>query len=87
LWAKVPAADGMAFASGLAAQYNATVLPGNVLVRDVRGSNPVRVASASPGLPSRTTAPKPLNESSPTSKHLLLADDLLAAKHHRSRVG
>jgi N-succinyldiaminopimelate aminotransferase len=50
LWAAVPSADGgagapgddVAFAQGLLAQYNVTVLPGSLLARDAHGSNPGR---------------------------------------------
>ena len=40
LWAKVPGGDDIAFARGLLAQYNVTVLPGSLLARDVHGANP-----------------------------------------------
>jgi N-succinyldiaminopimelate aminotransferase len=47
LWAAVPSGDGapgddVAFAQGLLAQYNVTVLPGSLLARDAHGSNPGR---------------------------------------------
>jgi N-succinyldiaminopimelate aminotransferase len=50
LWAAVPSAHGaagapgddVAFAQGLLAQYNVTVLPGSLLARDAHGSNPGR---------------------------------------------
>jgi N-succinyldiaminopimelate aminotransferase len=52
LWAGVPAdrkagaasgsGDDVAFARGLLAQYNVTVLPGSLLARDAHGSNPGR---------------------------------------------
>jgi N-succinyldiaminopimelate aminotransferase len=47
LWAAVPSADDgpgddVAFAQGLLAQYNVTVLPGSLLARDAHGSNPGR---------------------------------------------
>jgi N-succinyldiaminopimelate aminotransferase len=47
LWAAVPnggavAGDDIAFARGLLAQYNVTVLPGSLLAREVRGVNPGR---------------------------------------------
>ena len=47
LWAAVPQAgnapgDDVAFAQGLLAQYNVTVLPGSLLARDAHGSNPGR---------------------------------------------
>jgi N-succinyldiaminopimelate aminotransferase len=44
LWAGIPAhlhgGDDVAFALGLLAQYNVTVLPGSLLARDARGANP-----------------------------------------------
>ena len=40
LWAAVPGGDDVAFALGLLAQYNVTVLPGSLLAREVNGSNP-----------------------------------------------
>ncbi len=45
LWAGVPARDGaagddVAFALGLLAQYNVTVLPGSLLAREAHGVNP-----------------------------------------------
>jgi N-succinyldiaminopimelate aminotransferase len=40
LWAAVPGGDDVAFALGLLAQYNVSVLPGSLLGRTVRGSNP-----------------------------------------------
>lgn len=43
LWAGVPAAfngDDVAFARGLLAQYNVSVLPGSLLARSAHGSNP-----------------------------------------------
>ena len=40
LWAKVPGGDDIAFALGLLAQYNVSVLPGSLLARDVDGVNP-----------------------------------------------
>ncbi|MEO7010330.1 MAG: aminotransferase class I/II-fold pyridoxal phosphate-dependent enzyme, partial [Caldimonas sp.] len=40
LWGKVPGGDDVAFARGLLAQYNVTVLPGSLLARDVHGANP-----------------------------------------------
>ena len=42
LWAGVPGGDDIAFARGLLAQYNVTVLPGSLLAREVRGINPGR---------------------------------------------
>jgi len=47
LWAAVPhggsgAGDDIAYARGLLAQYNVTVLPGSLLAREVRGINPGR---------------------------------------------
>ena len=52
LWAAIPAGrpgdaagsvgDDIAFARGLLAQYNVTVLPGSLLARDAHGSNPGR---------------------------------------------
>lgn len=40
LWAAVPGGDDIAFARGLLAQYNVTVLPGSLLAREAQGSNP-----------------------------------------------
>ena len=40
LWAGVPGGDDVAFARGLLAQYNVTVLPGSLLARETRGVNP-----------------------------------------------
>jgi N-succinyldiaminopimelate aminotransferase len=40
LWAAVPGADDMAYALGLLAQYNVTVLPGSLLARPAHGVNP-----------------------------------------------
>jgi N-succinyldiaminopimelate aminotransferase len=45
LWAGVPGSDGgpgddVAWARGLFAQYNVTVLPGSLLARDAHGANP-----------------------------------------------
>jgi N-succinyldiaminopimelate aminotransferase len=42
LWAKVPGDDDIAFARGLLAQYNVTVLPGSLLAREAHGTNPGR---------------------------------------------
>lgn len=47
LWAAVPSANGaagddIAFARGLLAQYNVTVLPGSLLAREAHGANPGR---------------------------------------------
>jgi N-succinyldiaminopimelate aminotransferase len=49
LWARVPqrngtdiAGDDIAFARGLLAQYNVTVLPGSLLAREAHGANPGR---------------------------------------------
>jgi N-succinyldiaminopimelate aminotransferase len=47
LWAGVPAradaaGDDIAFACGLLAQYNVTVLPGSLLAREAHGTNPGR---------------------------------------------
>jgi N-succinyldiaminopimelate aminotransferase len=47
LWARVPARDAdvgddIAFARGLLAQYNVTVLPGSLLAREAHGINPGR---------------------------------------------
>jgi N-succinyldiaminopimelate aminotransferase len=49
LWAAVPrhtgadtTGDDIAFARGLLAQYNVTVLPGSLLAREAHGSNPGR---------------------------------------------
>jgi N-succinyldiaminopimelate aminotransferase len=40
LWAAVPDGDDIAFAQGLLAQYNVTVLPGSLLARESKGINP-----------------------------------------------
>jgi len=40
LWAGVPGGDDVAFARGLLAQYNVTVLPGSLLAREAHGINP-----------------------------------------------
>ncbi len=40
LWAAVPGGDDIAFARGLLAQYNVTVLPGSLLAREAHGINP-----------------------------------------------
>jgi len=40
LWAQVPGGDDLAFALGLLAQYNVTVLPGRLLAREAFGVNP-----------------------------------------------
>ena len=44
LWAGIPShlhgGDDVAFARGLLAQYNVTVLPGSLLARESRGINP-----------------------------------------------
>jgi N-succinyldiaminopimelate aminotransferase len=40
LWAGVTGADDVAFARGLLAQYNVTVLPGSLLAREAQGHNP-----------------------------------------------
>jgi N-succinyldiaminopimelate aminotransferase len=40
LWAEVPDGDDVAFARGLLAAYNVTVLPGSLLARENRGANP-----------------------------------------------
>jgi N-succinyldiaminopimelate aminotransferase len=40
LWAGVPGGDDVAFARGLLAQYNVTVLPGSLLARQAHGINP-----------------------------------------------
>lgn len=52
LWAGVPGGDDAAFARGLLAQYNVTVLPGSYLARDSGGRNPgagrVRMALVAP---------------------------------------
>jgi N-succinyldiaminopimelate aminotransferase len=40
LWAQVPGGDDLAFARGLLAQYNVTVLPGRLLAREAFGVNP-----------------------------------------------
>jgi N-succinyldiaminopimelate aminotransferase len=40
LWAGVPNQDDVAFARGLLAQYNVTVLPGSLLARQAHGVNP-----------------------------------------------
>ena len=52
LWAAVPGGDDVAWAQGLLAQYNVTVLPGSLLARSAHGSNPgagrVRMALVAP---------------------------------------
>jgi N-succinyldiaminopimelate aminotransferase len=52
LWAAVPGGDDVAYAQGLLAQYNVTVLPGNLLARSAQGHNPgagrVRMALVAP---------------------------------------
>ncbi len=40
LWAGIPGGDDVAFARGLLAQYNVTVLPGSLLARQAHGINP-----------------------------------------------
>ena len=40
LWAAVPGTDDIAYAQGLLAQYNVTVLPGSLLAREVAGHSP-----------------------------------------------
>ena len=40
LWASVPGGDDIAYARGLLAQYNVTVLPGSLLARESHGINP-----------------------------------------------
>ncbi|MEI8264216.1 MAG: succinyldiaminopimelate transaminase [Betaproteobacteria bacterium] len=40
LWADVPGGDDVAYALGLLAQYNVTVLPGSLLARPAHGLNP-----------------------------------------------
>jgi N-succinyldiaminopimelate aminotransferase len=40
LWAAVPGGDDVAYALGLLAQYNVTVLPGSLLARAAHGVNP-----------------------------------------------
>jgi N-succinyldiaminopimelate aminotransferase len=40
LWAAVPGGDDVAYARGLLAQYNVSVLPGSLLSRTAHGSNP-----------------------------------------------
>jgi N-succinyldiaminopimelate aminotransferase len=40
LWPVVPGGDDIAFALGLLAQYNVTVLPGSLLARPAHGTNP-----------------------------------------------
>jgi N-succinyldiaminopimelate aminotransferase len=40
LWAAVPGGDDIAWAQGLLAQYNVTVLPGSLLARTAQGHNP-----------------------------------------------
>jgi N-succinyldiaminopimelate aminotransferase len=42
LWAGVPGGDDIAWARGLLAQYNVSVLPGSLLARDAHGTNPGR---------------------------------------------
>ena len=40
LWARVPGDEDVAYALGLLAQYNVTVLPGSLLARASHGHNP-----------------------------------------------
>ncbi|HEY9105894.1 MAG TPA: succinyldiaminopimelate transaminase [Roseateles sp.] len=40
LWVAVPGGNDVAFAQGLLAQYNLTVLPGSLLARQAHGNNP-----------------------------------------------
>ena len=40
LWAAVPGGNDLAFARGLLAEYNVTVLPGSLLARESQGINP-----------------------------------------------
>ena len=40
LWAGIPGGDDVAYALGLLAQYNVTVLPGSLLAREAHGVNP-----------------------------------------------
>ncbi len=51
-WARVPGGDDVAFARGLLAQYNVTLLPGSLLAREANGVNPgagrVRMALVAP---------------------------------------
>jgi N-succinyldiaminopimelate aminotransferase len=53
LWAKVPGGDDVAFALGLLAQYNVSLLPGSLLAREAGGHNPgagrVRLALVAEG--------------------------------------
>ena len=52
LWAAVPGGDDVAYALGLLAQYNVTVLPGSLLARPAHGHNPgagrIRMALVAP---------------------------------------
>lgn len=52
LWAAVPGGGDVAYAQGLLAQYNVTVLPGSLLARSAQGHNPgagrVRMALVAP---------------------------------------
>ncbi|BAL95747.1 succinyldiaminopimelate transaminase [Rubrivivax gelatinosus] len=52
LWAAVPGGNDVAYAQGLLAQYNVTVLPGSLLARSAQGRNPgagrVRMALVAP---------------------------------------
>ncbi|MDE2456546.1 MAG: aminotransferase class I/II-fold pyridoxal phosphate-dependent enzyme, partial [Burkholderiales bacterium] len=52
LWAAVPGGDDVAWAQGLLAQYNVTVLPGSLLARERAGHNPgagrIRMALVAP---------------------------------------
>ena len=52
LWAGVPGGKDIAYAQGLLAQYNVTVLPGSLLAREVAGYNPgagrIRLALVAP---------------------------------------
>ncbi|MBK1712427.1 succinyldiaminopimelate transaminase [Rubrivivax gelatinosus] len=52
LWAAAPGGDDIAYARGLLAQYNVTVLPGSLLARSAQGRNPgagrIRMALVAP---------------------------------------
>ncbi len=49
LWAAVPGGDDIAYAKGLLAQYNVTVLPGSLLARTAHGPNLGRKPGHNPG--------------------------------------
>jgi hypothetical protein len=67
----MPTGDDVAFARGLLAQYNVTVLPGSLLAREAHGpSTPAPAASAWRWWPVSPNASKPPSASSPTPESL-----------------